>query len=76
MKLATNDTPHTPGQAPLKTRRFGVSLVWIVPNIAVLVGISLVVHSILQQGPTITLTFKTGDGLTANNSSNGCPAAQ
>ncbi|TEA63706.1 intermembrane transport protein PqiB [Pseudomonas sp. CH235] len=66
MKSSTNDKPHTPGQAPLKTRRFGVSLVWIVPIIAVLVGISLVVHSILQEGPTITLTFKTGDGLTAN----------
>jgi paraquat-inducible protein B len=25
-----------------------------------------VVHSILQEGPTITITFKTGDGLTAN----------
>src|SRR5690606_41704814 len=31
-----------------------------------LVGISLVVHSILQQGPSITITFKTGSGLTAN----------
>lgn len=63
MKSSTNDKPHSPGQAPLKTRRFGVSLVWIVPIIAVLVGISLVVHSILQEGPTITLTFKAGDGL-------------
>ncbi|MGH8407092.1 MAG: MlaD family protein, partial [Pseudomonas sp.] len=26
----------------------------------------LVVHSILQQGPSITITFKTGSGLTAN----------
>lgn len=36
------------------------------PIVAVLVGISLVVHSMMQEGPTITVTFKTGDGLTAN----------
>lgn len=66
MKSQATDGPQVPGQAPIKTRRFSVSLVWIVPIIAVLVGISLVVHSILQEGPTITVTFKTGSGLTAN----------
>ncbi|WP_431701787.1 intermembrane transport protein PqiB [Pseudomonas sp. BR20] len=60
------DTPQPPGSPAIKTRRFSVSLVWIVPIVAVLVGISLVVHSVLQQGPTITLNFKTGSGLTAN----------
>ncbi|WP_248748855.1 MlaD family protein [Pseudomonas sp. MWU15-20650] len=62
--------PHevdTPAASPMiKTRRFSVSLVWIVPIVAVLVGISLVVHSVLQQGPTIVLNFKTGSGLVAN----------
>ncbi|TWC74642.1 paraquat-inducible protein B [Pseudomonas sp. SJZ103] len=60
------DTPQALGSPAIKTRRFSVSLVWIVPIVAVLVGISLVVHSVLQQGPTITLNFKTGSGLTAN----------
>ncbi|MDB5993430.1 MAG: mammalian cell entry protein [Pseudomonas sp.] len=66
MKSQATDGPQAPGQAPIKTRRFSVSLVWIVPIVAVLVGISLVVHSVLQEGPTITVTFKTGSGLTAN----------
>lgn len=66
MKQQATEGPQAPGQAPIKTRRFSVSLVWIVPIVAVLVGISLVVHSIMQEGPTITVTFKTGDGLTAN----------
>ncbi|MHC8339201.1 PqiB family protein [Pseudomonas sp. HLT2-19-2] len=66
MKLQATDGPQAPGQAPVKTRRFSVSLVWIVPIVAVLVGISLVVHTMLQEGPTITVTFKTGSGLTAN----------
>jgi paraquat-inducible protein B len=66
MKPQATDGPQAPGQASIKTRRFSVSLVWIVPIVAVLVGISLVVHSVMQEGPTITVTFKTGDGLTAN----------
>ncbi|KAE9644246.1 MCE family protein [Pseudomonas sp. PB103] len=66
MKSSATDEPRAPGQAPIKTRRFGISLVWIVPIVAVLVGISLVVHNILQEGPTIVVTFKTGSGLTAN----------
>lgn len=57
---------HNPGQPVIKTRRFGISLVWIVPIVAVLVGLSLAVHSWMQRGPTITVTFKTGSGLTAN----------
>ncbi|MBK5356654.1 MCE family protein [Pseudomonas sp. TH41] len=66
MKSQATDGAQPPGQAPIKTRRFSISLVWIVPIVAVLVGVSLVVHSILQEGPTITINFKTGDGLIAN----------
>ena len=52
--------------APIKSRRWNVSLVWIVPVIAILVGASLVVRNWMQEGPTITITFRTGDGLTAH----------
>ncbi|MNF31357.1 Paraquat-inducible protein B [compost metagenome] len=62
---ATEGQPQ-PGKADVKTRRWSVSLVWIVPIVAVLVGLSLVVHNLMQQGPVITLNFKTGQGLTAN----------
>ena len=64
MSSSKADTPA--GQPVIKTRRFSVSLVWIVPIVAVLVGISLVIHSVMQQGPTIVLNFKTGSGLVAN----------
>ncbi|MFJ4113425.1 intermembrane transport protein PqiB [Pseudomonas sp. NPDC089758] len=66
MNPSSNDSPAVPGKAPVKTRRFSFSLVWIVPIVAVLVGLSLVVHNLMQEGPTITLTFKTGAGLAAN----------
>src|ERR1700712_4094860 len=66
MQTSAPGKPPAPGQAPIKTRRFSVSLVWIVPIVAVLVGVSLVIHSLMQEGPSITVTFKTGSGLTAN----------
>ncbi|PWB35092.1 mammalian cell entry protein [Pseudomonas sp. SDI] len=66
MNPSATDAPSTPGPAPVRSRRFSISLVWIVPIVAVLVGLSLVVHNLLQEGPSITLTFKTGAGLTAN----------
>ncbi|MGH8379907.1 intermembrane transport protein PqiB [Pseudomonas sp.] len=66
MKSAATEEPPVPGPSTVKSRRLNVSLVWIVPIVAVLVGISLVVQNWLQQGPTIQITFKTGEGLTAN----------
>ncbi|TVT79363.1 intermembrane transport protein PqiB [Pseudomonas sp. H3(2019)] len=66
MESQTTEAQPAPGHASIKTRRWSVSLVWIVPIVAVLVGVSLVVHNILQQGPTIIINFKTGEGLAAN----------
>lgn len=62
-----NDAISRPGTGDVKTSgRWSVSLVWIVPIVALLVGVSLVVHNRMQAGPVITITFKTGEGLTAN----------
>lgn len=46
-----------------RTRR--LSLIWIVPILAVLVGIGLAVQAIRAQGPEITLQFATAEGLEA-----------
>ncbi|WP_166362822.1 intermembrane transport protein PqiB [Pseudomonas akapageensis] len=67
MKQEATDGRSLPGNPSVKTTsRWSVSLVWIVPIVAVLVGISLVVHDRMQAGPVITINFKTGEGLTAN----------
>jgi len=42
-----------------------VQLVWIVPIIAAIVGGWLVMKSILDKGPTITISFKTAEGIEA-----------
>ena len=39
------------------------SFVWLVPIAAVLIGLSLAVKAYLDQGPTITISFKTAEGL-------------
>lgn len=40
-----------------------LSLVWIVPIVAVLIGLSLLVSSVLQSGPRVTIEFRTAEGL-------------
>ena len=46
-------------------RRFTPQLIWLVPIVAVLVGGWLAVKAVLEHGPTITITFKTAQGLEA-----------
>jgi len=46
-------------------RKRGLQLVWIIPLVAALIGGWLAVKAVLERGPTITLTFKSGDGLEA-----------
>lgn len=62
------DTPKhaAPGQPQVRTRRWNVSLVWIVPIVALLVGASLIVRNWMEQGPTIEISFRTGEGLVAH----------
>ncbi len=39
------------------------SLVWLVPLVAALIGIGLVVKTLSERGPTITISFKSAEGL-------------
>ena len=65
------ETPHRPEPSDIpeavaapKSRRT-VQLVWLIPLIAVLVGGWLAVKSVLDRGPVITISFKSGEGLEA-----------
>ena len=51
------DAIATPGR-----RRF-LSLVWIVPMVAALIAGWLAVQALMRQGPTITISFFTAEGL-------------
>ncbi len=54
-----------PEAVPDSGKRFTLQLVWLIPIVAAIIGGTLVVKTYLQKGPTITITFKTGDGLEA-----------
>lgn len=52
-------------QPVVKRRRVNVSLIWLVPALAAVIGLSLVVNSWLQAGPEITISFQSAEGLDA-----------
>jgi paraquat-inducible protein B len=55
--------PSPPQPAHLRRRRF--SLVWLIPLIAAAIAAYLGYRALMQQGPLLTLTFNTGEGLSA-----------
>ena len=63
------DTPDLPDLARIgeaeqvRPRRWAPQLVWIIPIIAVLIGGWLAIHAWLERGPTITISFLSGEGL-------------
>jgi len=69
----TEDTRVEPGPpAPdalprpvVEQRRFKESLIWLVPALAALVGLSLVIHNWLQTGPQVVISLQSAEGLDA-----------
>jgi paraquat-inducible protein B len=48
---------------PIISRGKKFSAVWVLPLVTLIIGLSIVVHSIMTQGPTITIDFATADSL-------------
>ncbi|MEM5329574.1 MlaD family protein [Paraburkholderia sp. JHI2823] len=57
--------PDLPEAKPVQGSRWRMQIVWLVPIVAVLIGGWLAAKAILEEGPTVTISFKTGDGLEA-----------
>ncbi|MDH6149058.1 MULTISPECIES: intermembrane transport protein PqiB [Paraburkholderia] len=59
--------PRLPPQLPdpdIEPRsRWLPSLVWVIPLIAALIGIALVIRSVTERGPVITISFISAEGL-------------
>jgi paraquat-inducible protein B len=54
-----------PTAVAVKKRRSSPQLVWLIPIVAALIGGWLAVKTILEKGPTVTITFKTAEGIEA-----------
>ena len=66
-----SDTPRIPdGDVPeavaRKPSRRSFQLVWVIPFLALLIGAWIGGKALLQHGPTITLQFKSAEGIEAN----------
>jgi paraquat-inducible protein B len=59
------DIADIPAAVAEPKRHRSLQLVWLIPIVAAIIGGTLAVRTYLQKGPTITITFKTGEGLEA-----------
>jgi len=56
---------HELPEAVVSIRRHQISIVWFVPLVALLIGGWLVYKTLSEKGPTITISFKSAEGLEA-----------
>jgi paraquat-inducible protein B len=72
------DAPQVPGDPPVagealpqprvvRRRRWNISLVWLVPAVAIGIAASMLVRSIFLTGPRIEIDFKSAEGVEAGN---------
>lgn len=47
----------------LKKGRWRLSIIWLIPAVAALIGSWMAFQSFAERGPTVTLTFQSGEGL-------------
>ncbi|MFH0131753.1 intermembrane transport protein PqiB [Variovorax sp. EL159] len=57
--------PALPRPRVARRREWLPSLIWLIPIVAALVGITLVARILMERGPEVVLTFKTAEGLEA-----------
>ena len=62
-KQADVDTLQLPEVEVEEGSRF--SIIWLIPLVAALIGMWLAYKTVTEMGPTITITFKSGEGLEA-----------
>ncbi|RFP08879.1 MULTISPECIES: intermembrane transport protein PqiB [unclassified Duganella] len=55
--------PPLPEPRVERANRWLPSLVWLIPLLAALIGLALVAKSVMDQGPTVTVSFRSADGL-------------
>lgn len=51
--------------APKVSKQSGPSIVWLIPLVTLLVGGWLIIKTVSEQGPEITISFKTAEGIEA-----------
>ncbi len=67
MSNSKNDKPELKGvpEPELRTKKQRISIVWLVPLVALAIGGWLVYKAVSEKGPIVTITFKSAAGLEA-----------
>ncbi len=65
IKETDETSPGPPTADPIIKQRRSLSIVWLVPIVALLIGGWLAYEAITERGPIITIKFATADGLEA-----------
>ena len=52
-----------PDMEPTVRERDGPSLVWLIPILTAIIGVWLVLHTLTDRGPLVTVTFRTAEGI-------------
>ncbi|MDQ6992493.1 MAG: MlaD family protein [Mariprofundus sp.] len=61
--MTANNNKAEEMASPIIKHRSGFSLIWLVPLITIIIGSWLLIKTELDRGPTITISFKTADGI-------------
>jgi len=48
-----------------RQRRSRISIIWLIPLLAAIVAVGIAVHRVLNEGPTISIVFKSAEGVEA-----------
>jgi paraquat-inducible protein B len=59
------DAADLPRPRVEKARRWNVSMVWLVPAVAIAIGASMLIRTVFLAGPRIEIEFKSADGVEA-----------
>ena len=60
-----NNPDELPQATVVRSKRFRISIVWIIPILAAVVAIGIAIQRIRNEGPTITIIFKGAAGIEA-----------
>ncbi len=65
--MAEHDTsiPPVPPARAVPKRKTRLSVVWIIPIVAAVIGVWVAITQIMSKGPSISITFQTAEGLEA-----------
>ena len=63
--LEALERENLPQATVVQRKRTRISAIWVIPLFAAIVAIGIAIHSIMSEGPTITIVFKAAAGVEA-----------